>query len=728
MRPNMIKPLLLASVILLGVLLVRAPPPSPHSISGYIFESDGVTQVQLGTNYSINDTTGGDYVRSITTLPIPELSGWYFELMTGTDGDQIVVNAWNASHYGETAVILNGDMENVNVIISQPRQPETNVSVTSPDNDAKVNMSFYFNLTARIGMLMGNGTGCNASIGFNNTAIIGLSPAETALHQLGEINLSEVVDTSWNLSPTAEGRIRITVETLCQNTGYQFENLYRNEIDLTIQDVIPPNVTLISPGNNSWRRENTSFTFNVTDSTGIANCSIYLDGNLNMTNTTVSPGTLQNFTLSNISEGSHTWLVSCFDNSTNSNQGNSTAFTINIDKTPPSVTLLLPADYNVSTSNNITFNYSVSENLVLANCSFLINGVVDQANTSLVQQNMPQSFNKTFARGNYSWSVSCEDATGNTGTPAERLFNVTDPDLTVNSTGIVPSSYYPIENEIITINATIHNIGDENATNFTVQFFENDPESGGAQIGSNFTLNLSAGSTTSLNVSWAAKVGIYDFQVRVDTPLATNGTVAESNESNNIANMSLIVAMWHFYYGKVTSDILLETATNGTVYRWNGATNMSQNLYATDSDSSINWSGLLALGLNSTGNLSMQDFETADIALNTTYSDSVNLTYTSAGQRKNVTTFTIFGMNVLNVSIAPSTNNTNFTTGILWDASDPGFGQYDGTQDIVFVTKVNVDSKGTYGMYDYEIRVPAKLQAYKQPNLQDTVTFYTEIS
>ncbi len=71
-----------------------------------------------------------------------------------------------------------------------------------------------------------------------------------------------------------------------------------------------------------------------------------------------------------------------------------------------------------------------------------------------------------------------------------------------------------------------------------------------------------------------------------------------------------------------------------------------------------------------------------------------------------------------------STNTTNFKTGILWDKSD-GNTEYNGTQDIIFITEINEQQQGSQGIYDFEIKVPALLRNYNAAGT--SVAFYVEL-
>ena len=78
-----------------------------------------------------------------------------------------------------------------------------------------------------------------------------------------------------------------------------------------------------------------------------------------------------------------------------------------------------------------------------------------------------------------------------------------------------------------------------------------------------------------------------------------------------------------------------------------------------------------------------------------------------------------------------STNSTSFYTGILWDVDDSSDSYYSCQsskifrEDLIFVTKSNRNNQGAYGIYDYEIKVPANLRSYKGST--ETITFYYEL-
>ena len=90
----------------------------PNGISGIVYMSDGVTQAPWDTGFNVTDTTSGDYIEG-TTGAGPH-SGAYSVVINGTDGDTVVVRAWNATYCGTTTVTISGDMTGIDVILNIP--------------------------------------------------------------------------------------------------------------------------------------------------------------------------------------------------------------------------------------------------------------------------------------------------------------------------------------------------------------------------------------------------------------------------------------------------------------------------------------------------------------------------------------------------------------------------------------------------------------------------------
>jgi hypothetical protein len=277
-----------------------------------------------------------------------------------------------------------------------------------------------------------------------------------------------------------------------------------------------------------------------------------------------------------------------------------------------------------------------------------------------------------------------------------------------------------VAGETVTISAVVFNTGNKNASDVNVSFFDGNTTHG--TYLDSLLINLSAGSNATLNTTWLAERGSHNFHVLADPPYGT-GQYNEPNETNNLANKTAIVGIWHTFYGSFTGFFVLDSSINESFLNWTA--NQTANIYATETGSSIDWLNLQALGRNASGGVSVKDFEEADTALNTTgFPDSMNASYTRNGQPVQTKSLELYSRTVNNVPLINSTNTSSFQTGVLWDESDGGL-EYNSSQDLVFVTQINPNHQGRYGTYDYEIRFPSTLSTYKLG--AQTVSLFVEL-
>lgn len=302
-------------------------------------------------------------------------------------------------------------------------------------------------------------------------------------------------------------------------------------------------------------------------------------------------------------------------------------------------------------------------------------------------------------------------------------------DLWTNNSYIIFSNNSPVETENVTINVTIFNGGNANAENATIQFFNGDPAINGIQIGLNISVNITANSNITLAINWVAEMGTHFIFVTIDP----ENSISESNENNNIANKSLTIGSWMLYYGKINSTIYLALIQNMSFTKW-FEENITGNLYVTDTDTNngISWTDLIPIRQNISGinnSNTHNDYDEIDLILGTeNNTDSVNTTFTLNNIPRTYENFTVFSANLENVSIDNSTNTSDFVTGILWDSSDSSNAYYDLSEkeDLIFVTKINKNKNGRFGIYDYEIKIPAFLRNYNGTSAN--VDLYYEIS
>lgn len=293
-------------------------------------------------------------------------------------------------------------------------------------------------------------------------------------------------------------------------------------------------------------------------------------------------------------------------------------------------------------------------------------------------------------------------------------------DLQITPANITFSNPAPIEREIIVINATFSNTGNQNASNVLVIFFDDSVPLGNA------TVSVPAFSSVAVSKFWEAEIGPNNISIMVDP----SNAFLETNESNNNAAKRISIDAYHTYFGKARAitalgigfDSLFETENAGC------------NLLLADTDSNVDFSSLQALGIKENGGNAKKDFLDLDIALNMTkFGDSISLLYSKDGEgktAKETNNLFVFGSTINKVPVINSTNSTFFRTGILWDASDDSQGnngQFDvnDKEDLVFIANINQSTVGKFGIYDYEIKVPALLRDYKPGS--STIDFFLDI-
>ncbi len=387
--------------------VVYAPPPEPHNVRGTIYHNDS-SYATGGIPVTINNTISGDFVRTRTNGVGPSfIDASYSATILGSDGDTIIVIAWNKTNYGINTTVLAATTTYADVILNTTRPSETNVSIIEPADNTMVNIDDYFNVTAKVLVIGGeNGVGCSATISFSNSDVLKLAGGESATHDLGNIALGSYKITVWNVSTNLSGASNITIEASCNSDGKNFDNLSRKMVrNLTVWDSNAPVVKLESPANNSKIKVSTTpviFRYNVTDSSDIANCSLIINNKINKTNYSVIKGTSQNFSVI-LDNGTYNWSINCTDNSTSHNVGASVTFNLSI--TPnfiPKVTNMVidgPIELVAGSFSIVYCNATVSDD----------NNISDLKNISSFLYHTSVSVMADDDRNNHYTNHSCKE-------------------------------------------------------------------------------------------------------------------------------------------------------------------------------------------------------------------------------------------------------------------------------------------------------------------------------
>ena len=398
------------SVVVLLSVIVLAQPPTPYSVQGTIYLIDGSTQVPLGTSFTINNTDSGDFLRSATSFPVPTFTGLFSEVVDGFDGDQVIIRAWNDTHYGENNITLAGDVSGIIVILNNTRPSETNITITSPANNSIFNVTSPFNISASVTVLGADGGSCSAILNISNNAIVGLIDGQTTTNSLGSLNRGDTTTTFWTVNATSIGSSTFTVRGSCANDDFALEKQNAYTINVTFINALAPLVTLQKPINNTLNKStnNISFEFIVQTGEGIKNCTLSLNDQLNVSNeTAISVGSPYQFNVS-LPNGDYNWSVQCADAS--QDIGFSGVYNLSIAVFHPSILISLtdPIDLLAGSTQTVYCNATVTD----------LNGNADinESSASAIFYDVTQSSPGDVDDNNYHYtnsSCSQTSAVGN---------------------------------------------------------------------------------------------------------------------------------------------------------------------------------------------------------------------------------------------------------------------------------------------------------------------------
>lgn len=181
---------------------------------------------------------------------------------------------------------------------------------------------------------------------------------------------------------------------------------------IIFEDLKGPEIYIEGPGVDF--DGNITFAYHVSDISGIANCSLILDGSLNQTDYSVEELISQAFDLSSLSGGVYEWSVNCTDNSNNLNTRGSIDQLLVVDITAPSIVLNSPTDNSQDSNGNVSFNFTVQDDGLVINCSLYhdisgtwqknqtLPGIEKNASLYFVLSSIPDD--TTF-----KWNVECYD-------------------------------------------------------------------------------------------------------------------------------------------------------------------------------------------------------------------------------------------------------------------------------------------------------------------------------
>ncbi|MBI2133958.1 hypothetical protein HYU11_04720 [Candidatus Woesearchaeota archaeon] len=199
------------------------------------------------------------------------------------------------------------------------------------------------------------------------------------------------------------------------------------KFNFTVMDSQPPNITLIFPGDKSnLSTTSINFTFLPSENIRLKNATLWTNitgtWERNQSNqTSLINGSLNNFSLTYIPEGTFIWNIRAFDN-TNLSNFSSRNYTVTIDRTLPQIALKHP-NSSYTSDSLVELNFTVTEQGP-RNCSlyadFRGTWEINETLTHVDPEQLENFSKIDLPNGSFTWNVECIDYSGN------RNFNSTN--------------------------------------------------------------------------------------------------------------------------------------------------------------------------------------------------------------------------------------------------------------------------------------------------------------
>ena len=358
---NKFEVLFLLVLTILNSFFVFSQPVVPTIIDGYIFLDTGLGAPN-GVPVIVNNTnTNRIFTTEVDAPPIPTLMGIYSLAIEATVGHEILVRAYNDTHYGETIKVISSSSAQINVTMNISRPAELLVNFVSPLSNGLVSPNSDFNVSVNITSIINTASTCEAVLFISNTSVMNFKNGNTNF--ISEILKDETITTIFELESYNQGVSDLEVVVSCASDGVVFEGNNRDEVtNVSVIDDEPPIVSLISPGNNSVERasNNISFVYIVEDVSPISECRLFVNDSVVDTHFGVDRDVEQTF-LVNLNNDYYSWYVECDDPSFT---GSSGIYYLDVSVFFPvieNIDILGTINLNPGTTKEVVCNVNVSD-------------------------------------------------------------------------------------------------------------------------------------------------------------------------------------------------------------------------------------------------------------------------------------------------------------------------------------------------------------------------------
>jgi sporulation protein YlmC with PRC-barrel domain len=256
--------------------------------------------------------------------------------------------------------------------------------------------TFFVNVTDLIfpSIYYNNGTEISGSNLNRNNIVVNVTALDS---ESGLKNITIFLYNSTSLinsSNSTTSPLFVNFTNLTDGTYYFNATVYDNagnkndtETRTITIDTTNPSLILLSPSTNLVNDDgNISFVYNITDTNNITNCSLILNNEINLTNSSIIKGINSSFQLNDLEAGKYNWSINCFDIAGNTNVSEIRRFTV-----------ILIGEFLGNTTDILNVNISNITNFVLDNPSYgriNFSQEIDLSDGADINRNVNISFNR----------------------------------------------------------------------------------------------------------------------------------------------------------------------------------------------------------------------------------------------------------------------------------------------------------------------------------------------
>jgi hypothetical protein len=280
-------------------------------------------------------------------------------------------------------------------------------------------------------------------------------------------------------------------------------------------DTTAPTITIDSPINQTYSTGDIDYNITVSENLSIALVSIDAGANYSLTNDSSTNYYNLSGNHPTLGEGAHN--ASFFANDTSGN-ANSTIVYFRVDITSPTINPISPQNGTVETSSRrVNFTYNVSDNSTITNCSLILNGTINQTNTT-VDKDVNTTFNTSLPNGLYYWYINCTDFANNTGVSGTNNITMSIPNNAPDDPSVQINSTFGTNATTDNLNcfAIITDPDPGSLLNVTVRWYRNNTLNrtnyfnNSYANATNFITTLASGNTTSNDEWWNCSIRLHD--------------------------------------------------------------------------------------------------------------------------------------------------------------------------------------------------------------------------